>query len=58
MKGGALEFFFNFQAYSFGQSGGHAEYKNRSFTPSMLFLVSDYAEDDGIVDNNSYLSRR
>ena len=36
--GGVLEFFKKFQAYSFGHSGGHAKFKNCSFTPSRLFM--------------------
>ena len=36
-EGGVLEFFFKFQAYSFGHSGGHAKFQNPSFTPSRLF---------------------
>ena len=37
-EGGVLEFFFKFQAYSFGHSGGHAKFQNHSFTPSRLFM--------------------
>ena len=37
-EGGVLDFFLKFQAYSFGHSGGHAKFQNRSFTPSRLLM--------------------
>ena len=40
-EGGVLEFFFKFQAYSFGHSGGHAKFQNRSFSPSILVKKSE-----------------
>ena len=50
MKGGGIRFFFlKFQAYSFGHSGGHAKFQNRSFTPSRLFLVSDEEGEDELL---------
>ena len=34
------EFFLRIQSYSIGNSGRHAKFQNRSFSPSGLFLVS------------------
>ena len=45
-EGGVLEFCLKFQTYSFGHSGGHAKFQNHSFTPSVLFLVSDEEEEN------------
>ena len=33
------DFFLRFQSYSFGKSGPHAKFQNRSLAPSMLFGV-------------------
>jgi hypothetical protein len=33
---GVLDFFLRFQSYSFGNSGPHAKFKNRSLAPSRL----------------------
>ena len=37
-EGGVLEICFKFQTYSFGHSGGHQKFQNRSFTPSRLLM--------------------
>jgi hypothetical protein len=39
-EGGVSEYFLRFQSYSFGNSGPHAKFQNRSLPPSGLFLVS------------------
>jgi hypothetical protein len=40
VEGGVLEICLRFQSYSFGNSGPHAKFQNRSLPPSGLFLVS------------------
>ena len=54
-EGGVLEFFFKFQAYSFGPSGGHEKFQNHSFTPSRLFIkftpkYSTMRGEGGVLD--------
>ena len=39
MKGGCQICFLRFQSYSFGNSGPHAKFQNRSLAPSRLFGV-------------------
>jgi hypothetical protein len=39
-EGGVSDFLKRFQSYSFGNSGPHAKFQNRSLAPSGLFLVS------------------
>ena len=51
-EGGVSDFFLRFQSYSFGNSGPHAKFQNRSLAPSGLFLVSG----EGFVDNKGFLS--
>ena len=48
-EGGVLEFCLKFQTYSFGHSGGHAKFQNHSFTPSVLFLVSDEEDKEELL---------
>ena len=38
-EGGVSEYFLRFQSYSFGNSGPHAKFQNRSLAPSRLFGV-------------------
>jgi hypothetical protein len=40
VEGGVSELVLRFQSYSFGNSGPHAKFQNRSLPPSGLFLVS------------------
>ena len=35
-EGGVSDFFLRFQSYSFGNSGPHAKFQNRSLAPSRL----------------------
>jgi hypothetical protein len=39
-EGGVSEFYLGFQSYSFGNSGPHAKFQNRSLAPSRLRGVS------------------
>ena len=39
-EGGVSEFYLRFQSYSFGNSGPHAKFQNRSLAPSRLKGVS------------------
>ena len=45
------------QSYSFGNSGPHAKFQNRSLSPCGLFLVSEDDEQE-FVDNKGFLSHR
>ena len=51
-EGGVSDFFLMFQSYSFGNSGPHAKFQNRSLSPSGLFLFSEEEDDYDCVDNH------
>jgi hypothetical protein len=60
-EGGVSELFLRFQLYSFGNSGTHAKFQNRSLLPSGLFFVSGRRRRLRrlrlrIVDNRGFLS--
>ena len=51
---GVSEFFLRFQSYSLGNSGPHTKFKNRSLSPSGLFLFSWKEGDGEFVDNKGF----
>ena len=45
-----------FQSYSFGNSGPHAKFQNRSLSPSGLILVSEEDEQELLIIKASLAS--
>ena len=56
-EGGGCQFFLRFHSYSFGNSGPHAKFQNRSLAPSRLFLVSrGTGTGTDLVESKGFLS--